>query len=71
MTGNSNIAISGAGAGSGVTGSSNIAIGNGAGNNITDKNAELALDYERGRSARVGFLTNQPRTYGVYGRYDF
>jgi len=40
-------------------------------NNITDKNAELALDYERGRSARVGFLTNQPRTYGVYGRYDF
>lgn len=40
-------------------------------NNLTDKNAELALDYERGRSARVGFLTNQPRTYGVYGRYDF
>jgi iron complex outermembrane receptor protein len=40
-------------------------------NNITDKNAELALDYERGRSARVGFLTNQPRTYGVYGRYEF
>jgi iron complex outermembrane recepter protein len=40
-------------------------------NNITDKNAELALDYERGRSARVGYLTNQPRTFGVYGRYDF
>src|SRR6185437_11681958 len=40
-------------------------------NNITDKNAELALDYERGRSARVGYLTNQPRTYGLYGRYAF
>ena len=40
-------------------------------NNITDKVAELALDYERGRSARVGYLTNQPRTYGLYGRYDF
>jgi iron complex outermembrane receptor protein len=40
-------------------------------NNITDKNARLALDYERGRSARVGYLTNQPRTYGVYGRYEF
>ena len=40
-------------------------------NNITDKTAELALDYERGRSARVGYLTNQPRTYGVYGRYEF
>jgi iron complex outermembrane receptor protein len=40
-------------------------------NNITDKSAALALDYERGRSARVGFLTNQPRTYGVYGRYEF
>jgi iron complex outermembrane receptor protein len=40
-------------------------------NNITDKNARLALDYERGRRARVGYLTNQPRTYGVYGRYEF
>ena len=40
-------------------------------NNIADKNAELALDYERGRSARVGYLTNQPRTIGVYGSYIF
>ena len=40
-------------------------------NNIADKNAELALDYERGRSARVGYLTNQPRTIGVYGSYNF
>jgi iron complex outermembrane receptor protein len=40
-------------------------------NNIFDKTAELALDYERGRSARVGYLTNQPRTIGVYGSYNF
>ncbi|MBS0367334.1 MAG: TonB-dependent receptor [Proteobacteria bacterium] len=40
-------------------------------NNIANKTAELALDYERGRSARVGYLTNQPRTYGLYGSYGF
>ena len=40
-------------------------------NNIADKKAALALDYERGRSARVGYLTNQPRTIGVYGSYSF
>lgn len=40
-------------------------------NNIADKSAELALDYERGRSARVGYLTNQPRTVGLYGSYSF
>ena len=40
-------------------------------NNITDKTAELALDYERGRSARVGYLTNQPRTIGIYGSHSF
>lgn len=40
-------------------------------NNLWDKTARLALDYERGRSARVGYLTNQPRTFGVYGRYRF
>ena len=34
-------------------------------NNLTDEQALLALDYERGRSARVGYLTNQPRTFGV------
>ena len=39
--------------------------------NIGDKSAELALDYERGRSARVGYLTNQPRTIGLYGSYSF
>ncbi len=40
-------------------------------NNIWDTNAHLALDYERGRSARVGYLTNQPRTIGIAGRYKF
>ncbi|HWW33160.1 MAG TPA: TonB-dependent receptor [Steroidobacteraceae bacterium] len=39
--------------------------------NVADKTAELALDYERGRSARVGYLTNQPRTVGLYGSYSF
>jgi len=40
-------------------------------NNIADKTAVLALDYERGRSARVGYLTNQPRTIGIYGSHSF
>ncbi|MBS0577788.1 MAG: TonB-dependent receptor [Proteobacteria bacterium] len=40
-------------------------------NNLTDTNTTLALDYERGRSARVGYLTNQPRTFGVYGAYTY
>jgi iron complex outermembrane receptor protein len=40
-------------------------------NNLWDTNAHLALDYERARSARVGYLTNQPRTIGVGARYKF
>jgi iron complex outermembrane recepter protein len=40
-------------------------------NNLWDTNAHLALDYERGRSARVGYLTNQPRTIGVGALYKF
>jgi iron complex outermembrane receptor protein len=40
-------------------------------NNIADKTAALALDYERGRTARLGYLTNTPRTIGVYGSYSF
>ena len=40
-------------------------------NNITDERALLALDRERGLLARVGFLTNQPRTFGVATRFDF
>ena len=34
-------------------------------NNATDERAFLSVDRERGRFARVGYLTNQPRTYGV------
>jgi iron complex outermembrane receptor protein len=34
-------------------------------NNALDENAFLAADRERGTRARVGFLTNQPRTLGV------
>jgi iron complex outermembrane receptor protein len=40
-------------------------------NNLWDETARLALDYERGRTARLGYLTNQPRTYGLYGSYSF
>jgi len=34
-------------------------------NNLTDERALLALDRERGTRARVGYLTNQPRTFGI------
>jgi iron complex outermembrane receptor protein len=34
-------------------------------NNVTDERALLALDRERGLRARVGYLTNQPRTAGL------
>ena len=40
-------------------------------NNLTDEKALLALDRERGLLARVGFLTNQPRTFGISTRVDF
>jgi iron complex outermembrane recepter protein len=40
-------------------------------NNIADENAQLGLDQERGRVARVGYLVNQPRTYGISFRKDF
>jgi iron complex outermembrane receptor protein len=40
-------------------------------NNLTDEHARLALDQERGRYARVGYLTNQPRTYGITARVSF
>ncbi|MGQ0562549.1 MAG: TonB-dependent receptor [Gemmatimonadota bacterium] len=39
-------------------------------NNLTDERALLALDQERGTRARVGFLTNQPRTFGVTLRFN-
>src|SRR5262249_54842100 len=31
----------------------------------------LALDQERGTRARVGFLVNQPRTFGISSRVKF
>jgi len=40
-------------------------------NNLWDETAHTALDYERLRTARVGYLTNQPRTYGLYGSFSF
>ncbi len=40
-------------------------------NNVTDEKARLALDRERGFRARVGYLTNQPRTIGVSTRVNF
>ena len=39
--------------------------------NITDETAFLSLDRERGFLARLGFLVNQPRTYGLSARFDF
>ena len=40
-------------------------------NNVTDERALLSLDRERGTRARIGFLTNQPRTFGVGMRLNF
>ena len=40
-------------------------------NNIWDERAFLSLDRERGTRARVGYLTNMPRTYGVALRMNF
>ncbi len=40
-------------------------------NNLVDERAFLSLDRERGRRARVGYLTNTPRTLGVNFRMNF
>ncbi|MCB1036714.1 MAG: TonB-dependent receptor, partial [Acidobacteria bacterium] len=40
-------------------------------NNVTDERALLALDQERGTLARVGYLPNPPRTFGVTARVKF
>lgn len=40
-------------------------------NNLTDENADLSLDKERGGRARLGFRTNNPRTLGVTLRTNF
>ena len=39
--------------------------------NVFDTNALLSLDRERGGRARIGYATNQPRTYGVTVRKSF
>ena len=39
--------------------------------NLTDERALLALDQERGTLARVGYLTNPPRSFGVSTRIEF
>jgi iron complex outermembrane receptor protein len=41
------------------------------GTNLTDERAFLGLDRERGKRARVGYLTNQPRTAGVTLRFSY
>ena len=40
-------------------------------NNLLDERAFLSVDRERGRRARVGYLTNPPRTYGMSFRMNF
>jgi len=40
-------------------------------NNVANKTALLSLDRERGFRARVGFVTNQPRTFGISTRANF
>jgi iron complex outermembrane recepter protein len=40
-------------------------------NNVTDERALLSFDQERGTRARIGYLTNQPRTFGVTTRTSF
>jgi iron complex outermembrane recepter protein len=40
-------------------------------NNVTNERALLSLDQERGTRARIGYLTNQPRSFGVSTRLDF
>jgi iron complex outermembrane receptor protein len=40
-------------------------------NNLWDERAFLSLDRERGFRARVSYLTNMPRTYGVQLRMNF
>jgi len=40
-------------------------------NNLADERALLALDRERGARARVGYLTNQPRTVGLTMTFNY
>jgi iron complex outermembrane receptor protein len=41
------------------------------GNNLGDKRALLAMDFERGTRARIFYLTNQPRTFGISATTKF
>ena len=40
-------------------------------NNVTNETAYLSLDRERGFRARVAYVTNQPRTFGISTRVGF
>jgi iron complex outermembrane receptor protein len=40
-------------------------------NNLTNERALLSLDRERGTRARIDYLTNPPRSFGVSTRLDF
>ncbi len=40
-------------------------------NNLTDEHALLSLDRERGTRARISYLTNQPRSFGISTRFNF
>jgi iron complex outermembrane receptor protein len=40
-------------------------------NNVTDERALLSFDQERGTRARIGYLTNPPRTFGIATRLNF
>jgi iron complex outermembrane recepter protein len=40
-------------------------------NNVSDERAFLSLDRERGSRARVGYLTNMPRIYGLNLHFNF
>lgn len=40
-------------------------------NNLTDENAKLSFDRERGGRARLGYRTNQPRAFGVTFRKSY
>ena len=40
-------------------------------NNVTDERALLSFDQERGTRARIAYMTNQPRTFGVTTRFNF
>ena len=40
-------------------------------NNVTDERALLSFDQERGTRARISYMTNQPRTFGIATRFGF